>query len=86
MRDCAQRSASVRAPGAIHPASWSRPVARPSLLGLIVAAIIGGTAAFSWSLSTWIAFDNAAPSDSAASTPEPTRMVEALPETVGHDE
>ena len=69
---------------------------RPSLLGLIVAAIIGGTAAISWSLSTWIAFDNAAPASGqlpavASSAGDggtfAARLpVEALPETVGHDD
>ena len=33
---------------------------RPSPLGLVVAAIVGGTAAASWTLSTWITFSQTA--------------------------
>lgn len=56
MRKRAQRSA----PGRCHRASWSGPTQRPSPLGLVVAAIIGGTAALSWSLSTLITVNQTA--------------------------
>lgn len=54
-----QRANPATANGGVEcacSASWSRRAPRPSPLGLVVAAIIGGTAVVSWSLSAWIFF------------------------------
>jgi len=39
-----------------HPARWAEPLPGPNLLGLVVAALVGGTAAASWSLSAWLVY------------------------------
>ena len=55
MRKRPQRPQPADLPGRCHAALWAKPEPRPSVLGLVVAAIIGATAAGSWTLSAWLA-------------------------------
>jgi hypothetical protein len=51
-----ERPPTDAAAGRCHPARWAEPRPGPGLLGLAVAALVGGTAAASWTLSTWLAY------------------------------
>jgi hypothetical protein len=55
MRKRPKRPLPASLPGPCHAVLWAEPTAGPSALGLVVAALIGATAAGSWSLSAWIA-------------------------------
>ncbi len=41
------------AAGRCHPARWAEPLPAPGPLGLAVAALVGATAAASWTLAAW---------------------------------
>ena len=55
MRKRPKRPQPADLAGRCHAARWAEPTPVPSVLGLVVAAMIGATAAGSWTLSTWIA-------------------------------